>query len=96
LPTVADSCLHAYHLFVIQIDNRDAIAEALNKKRISSGLHYPIPLHLQKAYAHLKIPDGSLPVSEACAKKLLSLPMFPELTEEQINYVCKCLNEILK
>ena len=96
LPKVIDGCLPVYHLFVIQVNNRDAVAEILKKKSISTGLHYPIPLHLQKAYAHMKLMEGSFPVTEAYAKKLLSLPMFPELTEEQISYVCDCLKEILK
>jgi len=96
LPKVADGCLPVYHLFVIQIDNRDSVAEALKQKGINTGLHYPIPLHLQKAYADLKIPEGSFPVTEAYSKKLLSLPMFPELSEEQIYYVCDCLKEILR
>jgi len=96
LPKVADGCLPVYHLFVIQVDNRDAVAEVLNQKGIGTGFHYPIPLHLQKAYAHMKIPIGSFPVTEACAKKLLSLPMFPELTEEQIAHVCQELQNAVK
>jgi dTDP-4-amino-4,6-dideoxygalactose transaminase len=84
------------HLFVIQVDNRDDVVEALKQMGISTGLHYPIPLHLQKAYKHMKLAVGSFPVAELCAKRLLSLPMFPELTKEQIVYVCDCLGEILK
>jgi dTDP-4-amino-4,6-dideoxygalactose transaminase len=91
LPKVANDCLHVYHLYVIQIPERDAVAEALRKKGISTGLHYPIPLHLQKAYAHMKMPKGSFPVAEAYAERLLSLPMFPVLSEEQIHYVCEAL-----
>ena len=96
VPKIANGCKNVYHLFVVQIDNRDAIAEALKKKGISTGLHYPIPLHLQKAYINMKIPAGSFPVSEGYAKKLLSLPMFPELTEEQITYVCDELRMIVE
>ena len=95
LPRVANGCLPVYHLFVIQIDNRDQVIEALRSKNISTGLHYPIPLHLQKAYAHLNIPEGSFPIAESCSKRLLSLPIFPELTEEQITYVVNSLKEIL-
>jgi dTDP-4-amino-4,6-dideoxygalactose transaminase len=96
LPKVADGCLPVYHLFVIRVDRRDAVAEALKREGISTGFHYPIPLHLQKAYAHRRIRAGTFPVAEANAKKVLSLPMFPELTEEQISYVCDCLKEIIE
>lgn len=82
------------HLFVIQVDNRDDVVEALKQMGISTGLHYPIPLHLQKAYEHMKLPVGSL--AEVCAKRLVFLPMYPELSEEQIAHVCDCLGEILK
>ena len=96
LPKVADDCTPVYHVFVIQVDNRDQVVEALTSKNISTGLHYPIPLHLQKAYAHLKIPEGSFPVTESYTKRLLSLPLYPELTKEQINYVVESLKRILE
>ena len=96
LPESIDWYLPVYHLFVILVDNRDAVAHALKQNGISTALHYPIPLHLQKAYAHMKIPKGSFPITESCSKKLLSLPMFPELTKNQISYVCDCLKEIIK
>ncbi len=95
LPEVADGCLHVFHLFVIQVENRDEVARALKQRGITTGLHYPLPLHQQKAYAHLGIPTGALPVTERCAKRILSLPMFPELTGEQITYVCNCLKEVV-
>jgi dTDP-4-amino-4,6-dideoxygalactose transaminase len=94
LPKVAEGCLPVYHLYVIQIDKRDEIAAELNNGGIGTGLHYPVPLHLQKAYAHLDLHEGSFPVAEKYAKRLLSLPMFPELTEDQIVYVCECVKEI--
>jgi dTDP-4-amino-4,6-dideoxygalactose transaminase len=95
LPSIAKECLPVFHLFVIQIDNRDAVAEALQLKGIHTGLHYPVPLHMQQAYSYLKLHKGKFPVAEHHAKKLLSLPMFPELTREQISYVCSCLKETL-
>ncbi|NQV01290.1 MAG: DegT/DnrJ/EryC1/StrS family aminotransferase, partial [Bacteroidia bacterium] len=94
LPKSAKTCLPVYHLYVIQIDNRDDIAAALNSRGIGTGLHYPVSLHLQKAYAHLDLHEGAFPVAEKCAKRLLTLPMFPELTEDQIIYVCECVKEI--
>lgn len=89
LPRAAEEHLHAYHLFVVQVDGRDEIGEALRRKGVGTAIHYPTPLHLQEAYAHMAIPVGSFPVAESCAKRFLSLPMFPELTEEQIAYVCQ-------
>ena len=71
------------------------VQEALTKVGIQTGLHYPVPLNLQKAYGHMKLPAGSYPVAEACAKRLLSLPMFPDLTEEQIRWVSGSLKKIL-
>jgi dTDP-4-amino-4,6-dideoxygalactose transaminase len=96
LPEIADGCLPTYHLFVVQVDNRDAVAETLKEKGISTGLHYPVPLHLQDAYAYMRIPEGSFPVTESSAKKLLSLPMFPELTVKQIEFVCDELRIVLE
>ena len=93
LPSVGDGCLPVFHLYAIQIDNRDAVAKALTKKGIGTGLHYPIPLHLQKAYSYMKIPAGSLPVTEANSKKILSLPMYPELTDKMIEYVASCIKQ---
>jgi len=96
LPVIHQNCLSVFHLFAIQVKDRDIVRKALGKMGISTGLHYPIPLHLQKAYEYMKLPIGSFPVTEACAKRLLSLPMYPELTEEQIAYICDCLEKILK
>jgi dTDP-4-amino-4,6-dideoxygalactose transaminase len=87
LPEVIEDCLPVFHLFVIQLEKRDMVQEALGRMGISTGLHYPTPLHLQKAYEHMELPAGSFPVAESCAKRLLSLPMYPELTKSQIVYV---------
>lgn len=76
-----------YHLYVIHVDERDRLQQHLNEKGIATGLHYPIPLHLQQAYVHLGYQKGDFPAAENSATHLLSLPMFPELTEEQIDYV---------
>ena len=95
LPKSAEACLPVYHLYVIQIDKRDEIAAALNNKGIGTGLHYPVPLHLQKAYAYLGLQEGSFPEAEACASRVLSLPIYPELNEKQIVYIGECIKEIL-
>jgi dTDP-4-amino-4,6-dideoxygalactose transaminase len=95
LPVVAEGCLPIWHLFVVQVDNRDQVQEQLNARGISTGLHYPVPLHLQKAYARLGYAEGAFPVAEAYAQKLLSLPMYAELTDEQVDFVCDGLKAVL-
>lgn len=77
-----------YHLYVIQTEKRDALRGHLQQKGISTGLHYPVPLHLQKAYKGLGYRQGDFPVAEKAAKRILSLPMYPELTCAQLQYVC--------
>jgi dTDP-4-amino-4,6-dideoxygalactose transaminase len=69
---------------VILAEDRDAVARQLQDAGIASGIHYPLPLHLQPALAHLGCKKGMLPITEAAATQALSLPMFPELTYEQV------------
>ncbi len=76
-----------YHLYVIQAEDRDRLREYLATVGIGTGLHYPLPLHLQRAYEHMGIERGALPVAESLAERLLSLPMFPGLSEEDVGYV---------
>lgn len=87
LPFEAANVKHVYHLYVIQTEHRDALAQYLNDKGVSTGLHYPVPLHLQQCFAHLGYKKGDFPVSEQLGEECLSLPMFPEMTDEQIEYV---------
>jgi len=86
-PFEAEYGKHVYHLYVIRTDRRDELQEYLKSKGIGTGLHYPMPLHLQKAYEYLGYKEGDFPVAEECAKQILSLPMFPELTQEEIEKV---------
>jgi dTDP-4-amino-4,6-dideoxygalactose transaminase len=85
-----------YHLYVILTDDRDGLQKYLGEKGIGTGLHYPLPLHLQKAYEHMVLKKGALPVTERTAERLLSLPMFAELTAEQIAYVASCVREYVE
>ncbi len=85
-----------YHIYVILVYDRDDLQRYLGEKGIGTGLHYPLPLHVQKAYARLGYKEGAFPVTETVAKKLLSLPMFPELTKEQIEYVVEAIKEFLR
>lgn len=82
---------HVYYTYVIQTGERDALKEALAAAGIASGIHYPLPLHLQKACADFALPEGALPVSERLAGRILSLPMFPELHEDEIDRVCEVI-----
>jgi len=95
LPTEAEFAESVYHLYVILVDDRDGLQQYLNSKNIATGLHYPLPLHLQKAYDHLGYKKGAFPVTENIADRLLSLPMFPELTREQIAYVVQSIKEYI-
>jgi dTDP-4-amino-4,6-dideoxygalactose transaminase len=91
LPKEMEYAKHVYHLFVIKVRNkkRDELAQYLNNNGISTGLHYPIPLHLQPCFAELGYKKGDFPVTEELAESCLSFPMFPELNDEQINFICK-------
>ena len=85
-----DDRVHNYHLFVVRVKNRDAVQQKLKEKGIQTGIHYPIPIHMQEAYAGMW-KKGSFPVAEKMAPELLSLPMFAELTESQVREVCEAL-----
>jgi dTDP-4-amino-4,6-dideoxygalactose transaminase len=81
LPYEPSGCRPIYHLFVVRVADREQLKDYLAKAGIGTGIHYPIPLHLQKAYAALGYKRGDFPVTERVAAEILSLPMFPELTE---------------
>ncbi len=87
LPKVASWALPVWHLYVVQTDDRTALQKALDASGISHGIHYPIPVHLQEAYADLGYREGSFPVTERLASRIISLPMFPELTEIELERV---------
>ncbi|WP_089321190.1 DegT/DnrJ/EryC1/StrS family aminotransferase [Pontibacter ummariensis] len=81
-----------YHLFVVTTADRDGLLKYLNEKSIFPGLHYPVPCHLQKAYAHLGYKEGDCPNAEYLANHCLSLPMYAELKDEDVAYVIETLN----
>lgn len=81
-----------YHLFVITIDNRDELISYLNSQDIYPALHYPVPCHLQKAYTHLGYQPGDFPNAEYLASHCVSLPMYAELTDEEVSKVIDCVN----
>ncbi len=82
-----------FHIYNILTDKRDELMKFLEEKGIAVGIHYPIPIHLQPAYQHLEIREGSFPITEMLAKKTLSLPMFPELRKNEIYYICNAVKE---
>jgi len=87
-PCVAPDVEPSFHLYVIRTDRREVVQGALTEAGIASGIHYPIPLHLQPAYAALGRGPGSYPVTEALAGQILSLPIFPELKHDEIERIC--------
>jgi dTDP-4-amino-4,6-dideoxygalactose transaminase len=92
-PFVAAGRRHVYHQYSILCDRRDALAAFLRERGVQTGIYYPIPLHLQPCFAHLGYREGSLPVSEGVAKRILSLPCHPMLGDEDAAYVASCIHE---
>ncbi len=94
-PKECDHCKHIYHIYAIRVRNRDKLITILKEKEIYCGIHYPVPIHLQKAYHFFGLEKGSLPITERCSNEFISLPIFAELTNKQIEYVSSEIN-ILK
>ncbi|MFT3676999.1 MAG: DegT/DnrJ/EryC1/StrS family aminotransferase [Chitinophagaceae bacterium] len=92
MQTQPENVLSIFHLFVITTADRDGMIKYLNEHNIFPGLHYPVPCHLQKAYTHLGYKEGDCPHSEYLASHCLSLPMYAELTDEEVDYVIKTIN----
>ncbi len=95
-PAVTDRRAHVYHIYAIQVDGRDQVQAALSAQGISTGIHYPIPIHLQEACASLGYRKGDFPVTEKAATRILSLPMYAELTQEQLERVAGACHEALE
>jgi dTDP-4-amino-4,6-dideoxygalactose transaminase len=96
LPTEAAYARHVYHLYVVRVQDRDRVLQAMANRGIACGIHYPIPVHLQEAYRFLGHRKGSFPVAERCAGEFLSLPMYPELTTTQMRAVVHELKILLR
>jgi dTDP-4-amino-4,6-dideoxygalactose transaminase len=90
-PVESPNGRHVYHLYVIKTKKRNKLQSYLNERGIGTGIHYPFPLHLTKAYSCLGYTAGDFPVAEKLSTEILSLPMYPELTESQIGYVCETI-----
>lgn len=92
-PVELDYAKHVYHLYVIESEHRDQLRRFLTSHDIDTGVHYPVPIHLQEAYANKGFKAGDFPITEKKASRILSLPMFPELTEQEILSACKVIKE---
>src|SRR5438093_10056065 len=89
LPYAAPYSSHVYHLYVVQVNGRERFMKQLAARGVGSAIHYPVPIHLQEAYSALGLKRGAFPVAERSAERMVSLPMFPELTPEQVGTACE-------
>lgn len=93
LPVEQPERSHSYHLFIVQTERRDELQKFLGDNEIQSGIHYPVPIHLQDAYKDHNLPEGSYPHAEKAAREIISLPMDPTLTSENVTIVCNKIKE---
>jgi dTDP-4-amino-4,6-dideoxygalactose transaminase len=93
LPFVPSWAEPVWHLFVIRHQNRDALKSWLGERGISTGIHYPVPIHLQEAYSDLGYRKGDFPITEQCADEVLSLPIYPNLAPEVVEYVARAVRD---
>lgn len=96
LPAVMDNVDHVFHLFVIEAKQRDNLQRYLKKRGVDTVIHYPLPIHLQKPYKGLGYKNGDFPITEEKSKKIISLPMFPELKEKEIRYVANSIKDFYR
>jgi dTDP-4-amino-4,6-dideoxygalactose transaminase len=96
MPVEAEGVRHVYHLFVVRVPNREAVMAELKNRGIETGIHYPIALPNLKAYRYLGYAQEDFPVATKYSKEILSLPMFPELNEEQLQYICYQLKNAIE
>jgi dTDP-4-amino-4,6-dideoxygalactose transaminase len=96
LPPVKDQNKEVNYVFCIQAERRDELEAYLKEKQIGTSIYYPLPLHLQKCFSYLGYKKGDFPIAERLCGKVLALPMFPELTEDEVNYVCENVKEFYK
>jgi dTDP-4-amino-4,6-dideoxygalactose transaminase len=94
-PVVAPHNTHVYNIYAVRVQDRDGVLERMAARGVDCAIHYPVSIHLQKAYSFLGLGPGSFPVAERCAREFLSLPMYPELRPEQIQFVARTLKEHL-
>jgi dTDP-4-amino-4,6-dideoxygalactose transaminase len=93
--TEASYAKHVYHVYTVRVQHRDRLIRKLAEKDIHCAIHYPVPVHLQDAYLNLGFTNSHLEISERVASEILSLPMYPELNESQIEYVIQAIKELM-
>lgn len=92
-PKVSQRCTSVYYVYTLRSKKRDQIIAKLKENGISTGIYYPVPLHLQKAYSYLNYKIGDFPITEKICQEIFSIPMFPELTDSQLQRIIKCLDK---
>jgi dTDP-4-amino-4,6-dideoxygalactose transaminase len=95
-PREASHGRHVWHLFVVRVDDRDRVLQGMEERGVQCGIHYPVPVHLQKPFLGSSRGKGSLPVSERCAAEFLSLPLYAEMSDEAVDFVCDCLTSLVR
>lgn len=95
-PRALPSVKHVYHVYAIRTKSRDKLCQAFKDKGIGAVIHYPLPLHLQGAYKGLGYSRGDFPVSEKVAQEIISLPMYPQIEESQIEFITDCISDVIK
>jgi dTDP-4-amino-4,6-dideoxygalactose transaminase len=95
IPEDRPGCESVYHLFTPWVQDRDAVREELARRGVQTAVHYPVPVHLQKAYAYLGYTPGSLPQTEKACAEVLSMPLFPEMSRDQVVYAADTLKHVV-
>jgi len=95
-PYIAPENNNVFHVYAILTDRRDELLDFLSQRSIPSIIYYPKPLHLQKVYEDMGWKEGDFPVAESISKRILPLPMYPELTDEQVDYVIETIKDFFK
>jgi dTDP-4-amino-4,6-dideoxygalactose transaminase len=96
MPVVHEHAEPVWHLFVVRVSDRAGLQTTLKQEGIATGVHYPVPLHLQPAYEHSNIPPVALPVTEKVSAEVVSLPMYPELSPEQLEAIVNALTNVAR
>jgi dTDP-4-amino-4,6-dideoxygalactose transaminase len=92
-PVINDENEAVYHMYILQSEDREAILNKLKEKGIATGVYYPVPLHLQKVYKNLGYKEGDMPISEYLSHRTFAIPVYPELTEQDVNYIVQSIKE---
>src|SRR6476619_6100926 len=94
VPAIAKGNHSVYNQYVVRVPNRDQVKHQLAERGVSTAIYYPIPLHMQECFAYLGNREGDFPESERACREVLALPVYPELTQEQVKYVAKTVLEV--